>query len=107
MEQQAISSDLIRGHIDTIILHTLINGDQFAQQISDSIEPKSDSVYKINQATLYSSLKRLESLKHVKSYWNDSDSGRRKYFSLTESGKNFVETNMSKIAEREQNNLED
>ncbi len=94
MEQQ-ISSDLIRGHIDTIILHSLNDGDKFAQQISDFIDEKSDNAYKINQATLYSSLKRLESLKHVKSYWNDSDSGRRKYFSLTESGKNFVETNMS------------
>lgn len=95
MEQQQISSDLIRGHIDTIILHSLNDGDKFAQQISDFVEEKSDKEYKINQATLYSSLKRLESLKHVKSYWNDSDNGRRKYFSLTESGKNFVETNMS------------
>ena len=32
MEQQ-ISSDLIRGHIDTIILHTLVSSDKFAQQI--------------------------------------------------------------------------
>ena len=95
MEQQAISSDLIRGHIDTIILHTLIDGDKFAQQISDAIELKSDKEYKINQATLYSSLKRLESLRYVKSYWNDSDNGRRKYFKLTENGKNTVELNLS------------
>ena len=95
MEQQVISSDLIRGHIDTIILHTLLDGDKFPQQISDSIEDKSDKEYKINQATLYSSLKRLESLKYVRSYWNDSDNGRRKYYNLTESGKNTVESNLS------------
>ena len=95
MEQHAISSDLIRGHIDTIILHTLLSGDKFAQQISDAVEEKSDGEYKINQATLYSSLKRLESLKHVSSYWFDSVSGRRKYFKLTDSGKNIVETNLS------------
>ena len=95
MEQQAISSDLIRGHIDTIILHTLLDGDKFAQQISDAVEEKSGKEYKINQATLYSSLKRLESLKHVTSYWNDSPSGRRKYFKLTDAGKNSVETNLS------------
>ena len=82
MEQHAISSDLIRGHIDTIILHTLLDGDKYAQQISDSIEEKSEKEYKINQATLYSSLKRLESLRFVKSYWNDSETGRRKYFNL-------------------------
>lgn len=95
MEQKAISSDLIRGHIDTIILHTLLDGDKFAQQISDCVEEKSQKEYKINQATLYSSLKRLESLKHVSSYWYDSPTGRRKYFKLTDLGKQTVENNLS------------
>ena len=95
MEPQAISSDLIRGHIDTIILYSLMDGDKFAQQISDSIEEKSNKEYKMNQATLYSSLKRLENLKLVSSYWNDSNSGRRKFFKLSEKGKETVETNLS------------
>ena len=95
MEQRAISSDLIRGHIDNIILHTLLNGDKFAQQISDAIEEKSNGDYKINQATLYSSLKRLENLKHVNSYWYDSTSGRRKYFKLTDLGRTVIEENLS------------
>ena len=98
MEQKAISSDLIRGHIDTIILHTLISSDKHAQQISDYIDLKSDKKYQINQATLYSSLKRLESLKKVKSYWFDSDDGRRKFFSLTDSGRSSVEENLSSWA---------
>ncbi len=98
MEQHAISSDLIRGHIDNIILHTLLNGDKFAQQISDAIEEKSNGDYKINQATLYSSLKRLENLKHVNSYWYDSSSGRRKYFKLTDLGRKTVEENLSSWA---------
>lgn len=95
MEQKSISSDLIRGHIDTIILHTLIDGDKYAQQISDFIDEKSGKLYQINQATLYSSLKRLENLKNVKSYWYDSDGGRRKYFSLTDSGRTSVKQNLS------------
>lgn len=95
MEQNSISSDLIRGHIDTIILHSLTDGDKFAQQISDFIENKSQNQYKINQATLYSSLKRLETLKYVTSYMNDIDGGRRKFFKITPSGATFVEENMS------------
>ena len=43
MEQHTISSDLIRGHIDTIILHALVDGDKYAQQISDAIEEKSEN----------------------------------------------------------------
>ena len=95
MEQNSISSDLIRGHIDTIILYSLIDGDKFAQQISDSIEQKSNNEYKINQATLYSSLKRLETLKHVSSYMNDAgELGRRKFFRLTTQGRDVIERNL-------------
>ena len=52
MEQHSISSDFIRGHIDTIILHSIVDTDKFAQQISDSIDKKSQNKYQINQATL-------------------------------------------------------
>jgi len=95
MENKPISSDLIRGHIDTIILHTLLEGDKFPQQISDCIIKKSDNKYEINQATLYSSLKRLETLKYVEAYWHDTIGGRRKYYKLTTDGKNAVESNLS------------
>lgn len=96
MEQQSITSDLIRGHIDTIILYSLIENDKYAQQISDSVENKSNNEYKLNQATLYSSLKRLETLKYVTSYWKDAEaSGRRKYFHLTEEGKNVANSNLT------------
>ncbi len=97
MEQQSISSDLIRGHIDTIILYSLIDGDKYAQQISDAIEEKSKGDYKMNQATLYSSLKRLENLKFVSSYWYDSDenNGRRKFFKITDLGKDTVKSNLN------------
>ncbi len=93
--EQSISSDFIRGHIDTIILHSILDSDKFAQQISDAIELKSQNKYQINQATLYSSLKRLESLGYVKSYWNDAPDGRRKYIKITDSGKAFLEENTS------------
>ena len=93
--EKSISSDLIRGHIDTIILYTLLDGDKHAQLISESIEKKSENKYQINQATLYSSLKRLENLKLVTAYWHDSEAGRRRFFKLTDAGKNTVNSNLS------------
>lgn len=92
---KSISSDLIRGHIDTIILHSLFSGDKHAQQISDYVADKSGRQYEINQATLYSSLKRLETSKYVKAYWHDTDNGRRRFFSITDAGKEVVDTNLS------------
>ena len=98
MDQPIISSDLIRGHIDTIILHSLLSSDKYAQQINQTIEEKCENKYTINQATLYSSLKRLEGLKFVSSYWFDAADGRRKFFKITEKGKVEVEKNLSSWA---------
>lgn len=95
MVNNSINSDLIRGHIDTIVLHSLTKCDMHAQQISDYIEEKSNNQYKINQATLYSSLKRLENLKFVSSYFNDSDTGRRKFFHILDKGASYVNENLA------------
>ena len=91
-----ISSDLIRGHINTIILRCLYDGDKYGYEIIDEIEKKSGGLYTIKQPTLYSALKRLESLQYVSSYYGDSSyGGRRKYFSLTDTGRQITEQNLS------------
>lgn len=90
----SISSDLIRGHINTIILRMLYDGDKYGYEIIDEIEEKSKGQYTLKQPTLYSALKRLESQDYVTSYWGGaSNGGRRKYFQITEKGKAVVEQN--------------
>ena len=91
-----ISSDLIRGHINTIILRSLYDGDKYGYDIINEIEKKSGGLYTLKQPTLYSALKRLESLHYVESYYGDfSNGGRRKYFRLTDKGKEITEKNLS------------
>ncbi|MBI5324436.1 MAG: helix-turn-helix transcriptional regulator [Ignavibacteriae bacterium] len=86
-----ISSDLIRGHIDTIILNLLNQGDKYGYEISKIITSQTKGEYEINEATLYSSLKRLEKEKSINSYWGDeSQGGRRKYYKITEDGKKVL-----------------
>ena len=95
MDSSSISSDLIRGHIDTIILKTLLVNDKCANDIMKDIEERTNGQYALKQATLYSALKRLETLKMVKPYWSDSpDGGRRRYFQLTNDGKALVNDNL-------------
>ncbi|MBR7186760.1 MAG: helix-turn-helix transcriptional regulator [Clostridia bacterium] len=93
---KAISSDLIRGHINTIILRALYDGDKYGYAIKEEIERKSHGQYSIKEPSLYSALKRLEKEGYITSYWGGSVSGgRRKYFSLTEEGKEISETNQA------------
>ncbi len=95
-QNRDISSDLIRGHINTIILRSLYDGDKYGYDIINEIEKKSGGLYTLKQPTLYSALKRLEALKYVESYYGDySNGGRRKYFSLTNSGRAITERNLS------------
>lgn len=82
-------SDLIRGNVDTVILKVLFEGDRYGYDLIKQINARGDGQWEIKQPTVYACLKRLEKQGFVSSYWDssESDGGRRKYYSLTESGK--------------------
>src|SRR5659263_55665 len=87
MTDDVISSDLIRGHIDNIILRVLLDGDNYGYEIIKAISEKSGGEYELKEPSLYTSLKRLEVGKLITSYWGDeSQGGRRKYYKITELG---------------------
>lgn len=96
-QNPTISSDLIRGHINTIILRTLYDGDRYGLEMIQEIEKRTKGQYTLKQPTLYSSLKRLESQGYVTSYWGggESNGGRRRYYALTESGRTVTEQNQA------------
>lgn len=92
----SIDSDLIRGHVDTIILKTLADGDKYGYEIIKEIETKSNGTYELKQPTLYSCLKRLEGQGFISAYWVNSEiGGRRHYYKLTEQGRKEYTTNMN------------
>ena len=74
-KKSGVSADLIRGHINTIILRTLAEGDRYGYDIISEIEQKSHGQYSLKQPTLYSALKRLEAQGYVKSYWGGASGG--------------------------------
>jgi len=88
MTDNKISSDLLRGHTDTIILKLLMDGDKYGYEISKLIQTNSRSEYELKEATMYSSLKRLEADGSITSYWGDeTQGGRRRYYRITERGR--------------------
>jgi PadR family transcriptional regulator PadR len=88
MIENKISSDLLRGHTDTMILKLLISGDKYGYEISKLIQAHSNGEYELKEATMYSSLKRLEGDACITSYWGDeTQGGRRKYYRITDKGK--------------------
>lgn len=94
MNDKKISSDLLRGHTDTIILRLLMDGDKYGYEISKLVNERTYHLYDLHEATMYSSLKRLENDEHISSYWGDeTQGGRRKYYRITDSGRELYKTN--------------
>jgi PadR family transcriptional regulator PadR len=89
-----ISSDLLRGHTDTIILGLLMDGDRYGYEITKLVHEHSEKLYELKEATMYSSLKRLEKDARITSYWgNETQGGRRRYYRITQSGQDLYKSN--------------
>lgn len=83
-----ITSDAIRGYIDTIILSHLDREDSYGYEINKTVKEKTKGNYELKEATLYTAFKRLEEQGCIQSYWGERDTGaRRKYYRLTPLGK--------------------
>lgn len=94
MIDNKLTSDLLRGHTDTIILKFLSDGDKYGYEITKLVYELSDHEYELKEATMYSSLKRLEQDGQIISYWGDeSQGGRRKYYRITTRGREQYQSN--------------
>lgn len=88
MGETPISSDLIRGHIDTIVLGLLSDADRYGYDICKHVTVLSDGEYELKEPTLYSAVRRLEPQGLIRSYWGEAGQGaRRKYYAITDAGK--------------------
>lgn len=94
MIDSKLTSDLLRGHTDTMVLKLLTSGDRYGYEITKLIYELSAHEYELKEATMYSSLKRLEQDGHIISYWGDeTKGGRRKYYRITTSGQRLYQSN--------------
>lgn len=85
-----LSSDVMRGYNDTLILSILTEGDSYGYAISRTIEQRSDGAYTMRETTLYSAFNRLERLGYVSSYQGTESHGRRRtYYTITPAGRAF------------------
>lgn len=87
-----INSDIIRGHIDTIILRLLQEEDMYGYQIYKAILERSNGEYELKEPTMYTSLRRLEAQGCITSRWGEeTQGGRRRYYNVTESGRELYQ----------------
>lgn len=85
-----ISSDIIRGYNDTIILGLLIEQDSYGYEISKNIRQITNDQYVIKETTLYSAFSRLEKNRYIESYLGTETHGKkRNYYKVTPLGRGY------------------
>lgn len=88
-----VNKEVLKGHIDTLILSLLQSRDMYGYELAKLVREKSNKKFELKEGTLYLSLKRLETNEWIESYWGDEQGpgGRRKYYKLTPLGKEGFE----------------
>ena len=96
VSSDAFSSDLLRGHTDTIVLGTLRDAERYGFEIYKTIRDATGGDYEIKEATLYATFRRLVKDGFVDAYWGDeTQGGRRKYYRITDAGRAVYTRNVS------------
>ena len=85
-----ISSDVIRGYNDTMILFLLQIAPSYGYEISKNIKALTSEKYVIKETTLYSAFTRMEENGYVESYSQEAENGKRRtYYRITQKGKEY------------------
>jgi len=85
-----INSDVIRGHLESVILKLIIEKDMYGYEISNCISDRTDNKFNIKEATLYSVMARLQRKELITSYVGEkSHGGKRRYYTITALGKAY------------------
>jgi DNA-binding PadR family transcriptional regulator len=95
--------DLLRGHTDAIILSILRKSDSYGYEINQTIRERSNHLFELTEATLYTAFKRLEQQGLISSYWMEGNNHvKRKYYSITTMGKIQLEEKIQAFIETTQ-----
>lgn len=85
-----ISSDVMRGYNDTLILYLIYDQPSYGYEIGRQIKEMSDGVYIMKETTLYSAFNRLEKQNLIESFFGDETGGKRRtYYRITDTGKAY------------------
>ena len=85
-----ISSDVIRGCNDIMILYLLRDNPSYGYEISKQIKHMSDEKYIIKETTLYSAFSRMEKNGYVTSFQSSEENGKKRtYYQITDAGRTY------------------
>ncbi|HEY6890643.1 MAG TPA: helix-turn-helix transcriptional regulator [Solirubrobacter sp.] len=86
-----MASDLLRGHLDRLLLAVLAEAPGHGYELSRRLTARSGGEFGVNEGSLYPALHRLERSRLVESEWSTGDGRRRRVYRLTPAGRRAAE----------------
>lgn len=85
-----MNSDLLRGHLESIILKLILEQDRYGYELANTIKERTNERFVMKEATLYSIVTRLEKRDLIESYVGEKTHGKkRRYYKITSLGKTY------------------
>ena len=80
--------DMRRGSTTVLVLSLLSESPMYGYQICKAVNAKTDGYFELREGSLYPALHKLERDGLLKSFWEQTEAGRRrKYYQITGAGK--------------------
>ena len=87
MYSEVMGTNLIRGHLDGLLLAVLVGSPGHGYALSQRLAAKSGGELAVPEGSLYPALQRLERLGLVTSRWATVEGRKRRVYSLSASGR--------------------
>jgi PadR family transcriptional regulator PadR len=87
---QSYVCQLLRGVVEPLLLFIIAELPIHGYEIARELERRSEGYFNLTASTLYSALRRLESRGLVSSSWQLVAKQRRRYYELTEKGRQIL-----------------
>ena len=86
-----VSRELLKGSTNMLVLSLLENENMYGYQMIKKLSEKSQNVFEFQEGTLYPILHSLEEKNYISSYWDNTGAKKRKYYSITKTGKKHLQ----------------
>ena len=83
-----VNRELLKGSTNLLVLSLLEEENMYGYQMIRKLSEKSKNVFELQEGTLYPILHSLQEKNYIISYWDTTGAKKRKYYTITEEGKN-------------------
>ena len=80
------NKELLKGSTNLLVLSLLEKENMYGYQMIKKMQEQSNNLFEFQEGTLYPILHSLEEKGLITSYWDETGSKKRKYYSITKKG---------------------